>query len=296
MGGKTKWYGAALLRFDQDEFKADPAYHCLAWPFGYTELEPYYSEAERLLGVRTFAQEPDLVALDAKLKVQSSGWKSQALPLALNEDILNHEQELTHFDGFASVNNLKSDAEVTFLNKAMATNNLKVMTGQAVSHLLGSQEDPTKIVGVMLEDGSFHTAKLIFLAAGAMHSPRLLQDYLIRSGLANTLPSSALVGCYFKRHLLTAMLAFSPTKKQDKLRKTAIWYNDNYQHSSVQPLGFGDDVLAALFPAFCPALVGKQTEPICLRLFSTNRRRLAFWQSSKPNPKQSSANPTEVRL
>ena len=42
LGGKTKWYGAALLRFRRDE-----------------ELKPYYDEAEALLGVRQFQIEPD---------------------------------------------------------------------------------------------------------------------------------------------------------------------------------------------------------------------------------------------
>ena len=54
LGGKTKWYGAALLRFGAREFEADPAHDCLPWPIGYDDLEPYYEEAERLLGVRTF--------------------------------------------------------------------------------------------------------------------------------------------------------------------------------------------------------------------------------------------------
>ena len=35
VGGKTKWYGAALLRFSPREFRADPAHRCLAWPFGH---------------------------------------------------------------------------------------------------------------------------------------------------------------------------------------------------------------------------------------------------------------------
>ena len=39
LGGKTKWYGAALLRFTAHEFNADPAFQCLAWPFGLAELE-----------------------------------------------------------------------------------------------------------------------------------------------------------------------------------------------------------------------------------------------------------------
>jgi hypothetical protein len=49
VGGKTKWYGAALLRFSPAEFEADPAHQCLAWPFGYDELKPYYDQAEELL-------------------------------------------------------------------------------------------------------------------------------------------------------------------------------------------------------------------------------------------------------
>ncbi len=35
VGGKTKWYGAALLRFSPHEFEADPEHQCLGWPFGY---------------------------------------------------------------------------------------------------------------------------------------------------------------------------------------------------------------------------------------------------------------------
>jgi hypothetical protein len=44
VGGKTKWYGAALLRFSAHEFEADPDHQCLAWPFGLDELELGVSE------------------------------------------------------------------------------------------------------------------------------------------------------------------------------------------------------------------------------------------------------------
>src|SRR5262249_11828033 len=49
LGGKTKWYGAALARFRPEEFRADDAHACRAWPIGYDDLAPYYTEAERLL-------------------------------------------------------------------------------------------------------------------------------------------------------------------------------------------------------------------------------------------------------
>src|SRR5690242_5962634 len=54
VGGKTKWYGAALLRFGEHEFRADAAHGCVAWPVSIADMAPYYKEAERLLGVRQF--------------------------------------------------------------------------------------------------------------------------------------------------------------------------------------------------------------------------------------------------
>jgi len=45
LGGKTKWYGAALLRFAPHEFEADAAHQCRAWPIGYEDLAPFYDEA-----------------------------------------------------------------------------------------------------------------------------------------------------------------------------------------------------------------------------------------------------------
>ena len=47
VGGKTKWYGAALLRFAPHEFRPDETHQCLGWPIGHDELAPYYDEAER---------------------------------------------------------------------------------------------------------------------------------------------------------------------------------------------------------------------------------------------------------
>ena len=61
LGGKTKWYGAALLRFQRSEFEADANYQYLAWPFPYEELEPYYESAEQLMRVQTCGREEPAV-------------------------------------------------------------------------------------------------------------------------------------------------------------------------------------------------------------------------------------------
>jgi choline dehydrogenase-like flavoprotein len=102
VGGKTKWYGAALLRFSPDEFKADPAHQCLAWPFGYDELKPYYEQAEELLRINRFDNEPELQALIDKIAGGDSSWRAEPLPLGLKKEVLEDENEAKHFDGFAS--------------------------------------------------------------------------------------------------------------------------------------------------------------------------------------------------
>src|SRR5262245_52968537 len=53
VGGNTKFYGAALFRLRQEDF-GEIRHHggiSPAWPIGYADFEPYYSEAEQLYHV-----------------------------------------------------------------------------------------------------------------------------------------------------------------------------------------------------------------------------------------------------
>src|ERR671932_2405386 len=53
VGGNTKFYGAALFRLREEDF-GEIKHHggiSPAWPISYDELEPYYTEAERLYHV-----------------------------------------------------------------------------------------------------------------------------------------------------------------------------------------------------------------------------------------------------
>src|SRR5438552_14925389 len=53
VGGNTKFYGSALFRLRREDF-GQLTHHggiSPAWPIGYDELEPYYTEAERLYQV-----------------------------------------------------------------------------------------------------------------------------------------------------------------------------------------------------------------------------------------------------
>jgi choline dehydrogenase-like flavoprotein len=258
LGGKTKWYGAALLRYGRHEFEADDAHQCLAWPFGYDELAPYYDEAEQLLGVRTFETERDLASILARMQSHSGGWRTEPLQLGLHPSILSNKLEASRFDGFASVAGLKSDAETAFLARLRQRDNVTILTGTSVTDLVGSPLDPSRIVGVRLADGRTLHANAVVLAAGALHSPRLLQRYLQRLDAAVGLPIADVAGRYLKLHLLTAVVALASSRKSDLIRKTTLLLNDRLPHSSIQPLGFDGELIGTLIPGIVPRPLARE--------------------------------------
>jgi len=256
LGGKTKWYGAALLRFAPDEFADEPAHQYRGWPFAYEELEPYYDQAEELLLVRRFEIEPDTARIVAALKRVAPAWRPAPMPLGLSPRILDDPREAIRFDGFASAHGLKSDAETCLIDHIRDKPNVTIVTGTAIKSLLGDDLAPHRIIGVVTGDGTAHRAHSVLLAAGALSSPRLLQQYLTATGLDGKLPSSASVGRNYKSHLLTAVVAWSPSRKHDLLRKTIVLTHGDFPHSSLQPLGATDgEIVATELPAFAPRWV-----------------------------------------
>ena len=252
LGGKTKWYGAALLRFSPHEFAADTAHGCLPWPLSYRDIEAYYVEAERMLAVREFSIEPDLKRLVDRITGTQSGWRAEPMPMGLAAGIVHDVAEARHFDGFASVRSLKSDAEQSLLARIAGDPRLTLLTGTEVVSLIGDPGQPERVAGVRTADGHRLFAPSVVLAGGAMHSPRLLQRYLESSALATRLPAAKQLGRNLKLHLLTAMVALSPARKSDLIRKTTVLLNARYPHCSVQPLGFDSELLATLIPSFVP--------------------------------------------
>jgi choline dehydrogenase-like flavoprotein len=237
LGGKTKWYGAALLRFAPHEFAADAAHQCRPWPIGYEELAPFYDEAEELLGVRTFDVEPNMRRIVHGLRALDSGWQQQMLKVGLAPEILSFPEEASRFDGFASVRGLKSDAERCLLERVRGKANLTIATGKAVCELRAASGRPARLSGVECEDGTRYEGDVVMLAAGALHSPRLLQSYLEATGLDRTLPAYRSVGRNYKFHVLTAMLAFSHRPVTDVLSKTMLLTHAAFPHSTLQTLG-----------------------------------------------------------
>jgi choline dehydrogenase-like flavoprotein len=257
VGGKTRWYGAALLRYGAHEFNSEPGHRCAGWPITYRDLEPYYLESERLLGVREFDCEPHLAKILARLARGAPQWLSQPLPLGLAPAIVQDAHEAAHFDGFASVRGLKGDADSALLQRIAGAPNFRLETGAEVVELLPDVANELRVAGVRLRDGREYRAGVTLLAAGALHSPRLLQRYLARQRLTDRLLMSRNVGCNLKLHVLTAMLALTVTPQRDLLRKTMLLINGRYPHSSVQPLGFDGELLGSLVPRIVPRVLAR---------------------------------------
>ena len=254
VGGKTRWYGAALARFAAAEFEEDDAHSCRAWPISLSDLEPYYDEAEQILGVRTFAAEGDLTRILTRLVHLGDPWRHAPLPLGLDPAILHEPLEAMHFDGFASAKGLKADAESSFLAGVRDDPLLTLVTDAEVSDLLGAARESGAhgITGVRLKDGREYRSSLVFLAAGALHSPRLLERYMEAAALRGMLPAAAHIGRNLKLHLLTAMLAASLPRVTDVIRKTTLLTSADHPHSSAQPLGFDGELMASLLPGWVP--------------------------------------------
>jgi choline dehydrogenase-like flavoprotein len=268
LGGKTKWYGAALLRQAPHEFEADDQHQCPAWPISYDEIAPFYDEAESLLALKRFPTEPDLEKIVTALQERDPLWRREPLPVGLSADILKNPHEAHHFDGFANPHGLKSDAEFSLLRRVADRPNLTIATDMTVEALVGAPDAPEEITGVRCAGGAVHHARRIVLSAGALHSPRLLQSYIEDTGLGTRLPCTANIGRNYKCHLNSALIVFSSSVVTDALRKTTILFHDDFPHSSVQNLGWLDGELIALeLPSFAPHVLSD----------IAGRRAYGFW-------------------
>jgi choline dehydrogenase-like flavoprotein len=53
------------------------------------------------------------------------------------------------------------------------------------------------------------------------------------------------------------MVAMSPARKTDLIRKTTVLLNDRFPHSSVQPLGFDAELISTLIPRVVPRAMAR---------------------------------------
>src|SRR5688572_12781547 len=155
VGGPTKFYGAALYRMREIDFRATrhEAGESPAWPIEYGELEPYYCEAEELYGVRGAAQgdpseprrskpfphapiphHPTVQRLVNRL--QTTGNSVAPIPRAIDYGPNGKCRLCGTCDAYYCQYDAKLDAEIAALRPALRTGRVDLMTNTECLRIL----------------------------------------------------------------------------------------------------------------------------------------------------------------
>src|SRR3974390_2092183 len=263
VGGNTKFYGAALFRLRRQDFGA--LHHeggiSPAWPISYDDLEPYYSEAERLYEVHgqrgEDPSEPDasspypFPAVTHEPRIQqlsddlhSLGLKPFHTPLGVRLDERNPETSkcirCNTCDGFPCLVHAKSDAHVMCVEPALRHANVSLLRNTLVRKLETSSSG-REVTGIIVEQNGKldrFSADVVVASCGAINSAALL----LRSandrhppGLAN---GSAVVGRHYMGHTNSVLMAISKCPNPTIFQKS-LSVNDFYFGSEDWPFPMG---------------------------------------------------------
>ncbi len=307
VGGNTKVYGAALLRFRQEDF-GEVKHHggiSLPWPISYQDLEPYYTEAEHLYHVHgQHGEDPTAPPASADYRYpalrhetriqelhedwQRMGYRPFHLPVGVMLDEEHPARSrcirCNTCDGFPCLVNAKADAQVVCVDPALQYPNVTLLT-QAEITKLDTNASGKSVTFVHAQCGEAlrtFSADIVVVACGAINSAALL----LRSanshyphGLAN---SSGVVGRHYMCHNNSVMLAISKRPNPTQFQKT-IGLNDFYFGSAdwhfpmghISMVGKQDlGMLKSGAPAFAPGLA----------LDVMAKHSLDFWMTSEDLP------------
>jgi choline dehydrogenase-like flavoprotein len=258
VGGNSKMYGAAFPRFREKDFEALEHSEGLspAWPISYTDLEPYYAEAEKIYLVHgisgedptepkrssaypysQISHEPYHAELSERLK--RAGYHPFSLPVGV--DMGGKCIRCGTCDGFPCKLLAKGDADACCVRPALESPNITLQTNTLARKLLTSS-DGKHIIGVEVEhDGEIKVlhADTYIVSCGATNSTALLLRSVNEKhpdGLAN---SSGLLGRNYMAHINSVLIAIDPKKQNNDVFQKTLAVNDFYfgSDSYTYPMG-----------------------------------------------------------
>jgi choline dehydrogenase-like flavoprotein len=252
VGGNTTFYGAALLRLRENDFKE--VIHkggiSPAWPIDHHDLAPFYNEAETLwrvhgtrgldpaepagLGPYAYPAIPNDPGI-ARLKdhFEAQGWKPFPLPLGVNRDEAAPRTspciKCKTCGGYPCLLLAKSDARTCAVAPILDLANVTLMTGHKAVRL---ETDPsgrtlTAVVTESEEGEERWSGDIVVVAAGAAPTAALLlasANPAHPEGLAN---GSDQVGRNYMFHTLTATVSVTLAPLDSDFPKT-LAVNDFY--------------------------------------------------------------------
>ncbi len=307
VGGNTKFYGAALFRLRKEDFSEIHHYGGIspAWPISYSDLEPYYTEAEKLYHVHgTRGEDPTeppasgpypWPAVSHEPRIQQladgfaqSGLKPFHVPLGIRLDEENPIKSqcirCNTCDGFPCLVSAKADAQVLCIDEAVKFPNVTLLTNSFVKRL-ATDSIGREVRSVAVErNGAIesYSADLVVVSAGAINSAALLlrsADNKHPRGLAN---SSDVVGRHYMGHTNSVLMAISKCPNPSIFQKT-LAVNDFYFGSEDWPypmghISFVGKLDAVTLRAGAPAIAPNFT----LELMA--QHSLDFWLTSEDLP------------
>jgi choline dehydrogenase-like flavoprotein len=312
VGGNTKFYGAALFRLRREDFGELKHWDGIspAWPIAYEDLEPYYSEAERLYQVHgergvdptdppasgpypwpAVSHEPRIQALHDDLA--RLGLHPFHVPLGLRLDERHPGTSpcirCETCDGFPCLVQAKADAQVMCVDPALRHPNVTLLTNARAWRLETSPSGREVTRVHVRRDGPGGAARtetyagdVVVVACGAINSAALL----LRSasarhpaGLAN---GSGVVGRHYMGHVNSVLLALSkcpnPTVFQKTLALNDFYFGAPEWEFPMGHISFVGKLDAVALSAGAPALAPGWT------LDLVARHSLDFWLTSEDLP------------
>src|SRR3954469_4496134 len=249
VGGNTKFYGAILFRLRERDFEQVNHYGGVspAWPISYADLEPYYTEAEKLYLVHGEAGEDPTEpfrstpfphpAVSHEPRIQQladdfarTGHNPFHLPVGIDLDENDPEAgncvRCDRFDGFPCLADGKADAHICCVRPALQFPNVTLRRHAKVDRLITDASGRT-VTGVAVGDEVL-SADVVVVACGATNSAALLLKSASDqhpNGLAN---GSGVVGRHYMAHINSAVIAVSKDPNPTKFQKT-LGVNDYYE-------------------------------------------------------------------
>jgi choline dehydrogenase-like flavoprotein len=262
VGGNTKVYGAALLRMRECDFGAVRHFGGLspAWPIAYSDLEPYYTRAERLYCVHgrrgldphdppasgpyphpPVPPEPRMKELYDDLT--SLGCRPFPIPLGVRLDETDRAAapyRLSNFDGYPDLTETKADAHVIGLQPILKRRNVTLLTRACVERLNTDRTGGAVTEVVAHRDGErlVFRGDTVVLACGAINSAAVLlrsADHKHPAGLAN---GSGQVGRNYMTHQNGCFLAVTGNANPSQFQKH-FGLTDFYRGADDSPYPLG---------------------------------------------------------
>lgn len=269
VGGGTQLYGAVSLRFSELDFQlasfnagrtdiaADPngdiRREARDWPISYAQLEPWYCEAERLVGIngtranqgKPFSADhyqtpypPNPISAFIETGMDALGMPRYRTPLAvITEDhapsgrvaLPGLEPAKTGYvNRYGDPLGLKSNTWVSLLRPLKALTNFTLRPNCVVTHLEASGDKITKVV---YRDAAGRTVEvagmLVVVACSAIESVRLLLLSAERdTAFKVRINGNGLLGKYFLTHCFGGAEAIMPGRYDKSISLDSDWATD----------------------------------------------------------------------